>query len=185
LISNLLSFARQTPAMKRMIDLNALINNACQLRMSELPGKISLVRDLQPNLPQVLGDDNHLLQVCLHILNNAVDAVEGVPGAQIVVRTLLCGDHAVMEITDNGAGVAEPLRVFDPFYTTKPLGKGAGLGLSACYGIIQEHDGVIECINLVPRGAMIRISLKVAEKPKVPDSAPTSNNPGAVEITKT
>ncbi len=181
LISNLLSFARQTPAMKRMVDLNALINNACQLRMSELPGKISLVRDLQADLPQVLGDDNHLLQVCLHILNNAVDAVEGVVGAEIVVRTALRNDRAVMEISDNGAGVTDPLRVFDPFYTTKPLGKGAGLGLSACYGIIQEHDGVIECMNLTPRGAMIRISLKVPEKPA---PVPSAHNAGVVEISK-
>lgn len=182
LISNLLSFARQTPAMKRLIDLNALINNACQLRMSELPGKISLVRDLQADLPQVLGDDNHLLQVCLHILNNAVDAVEGVAGGEIVVRTLLRDDQAVLEICDNGQGVTDPLRVFDPFYTTKPLGKGAGLGLSACYGIIQEHAGVIECINLVPRGAMIRISLKAEKKPSAIGAATTDGSPKTVAV---
>lgn len=184
LISNLLSFARQTPAMKRLVDLNALINNACQLRMSELPGKITLVRDLQADLPQVLGDDNHLLQVCLHILNNAVDAVEGVDGGEIIVRTVLRDDRVVMEICDNGPGVAAPLRVFDPFYTTKPLGKGAGLGLSACYGIVQEHDGVIECINLDPRGAMIRVSLKVAERPKPVAPAAGVDHPGALEISK-
>jgi C4-dicarboxylate-specific signal transduction histidine kinase len=126
-----------------------------------------------------MGDDNHLLQVCLHILNNAVDAVEGVAGGEIVVRTTLRDDRAVMEICDNGAGVTDPLRVFDPFYTTKPLGKGAGLGLSACYGIIQEHDGTIECINLVPRGAMIRVSLKAAEKAGL---RAASANHTAVEI---
>ncbi|HWC15984.1 MAG TPA: histidine kinase dimerization/phospho-acceptor domain-containing protein, partial [Terriglobales bacterium] len=69
LVSNLLSFARQTPPQKRLTDLNSLVNNACQLRLASMPTKLSLVRDLQSDLPLVLGDDNHLLQVFLHVLN--------------------------------------------------------------------------------------------------------------------
>jgi C4-dicarboxylate-specific signal transduction histidine kinase len=60
--------------------------------------------------------------------------------------------------------------VFDPFYTTKPVGHGTGLGLSACYGIIQEHDGTIECLNVAPTGAMFRITLRAAVKDAVKDA---------------
>jgi len=174
LVSNLLSFARQTPAQKRLTDLNTLVNNACQLRVASMPTKLSLVRDLQSDLPLVLGDDNHLLQVFLHVLNNAIDAVGEVGGGEIIVRTQARGENVVLEVCDSGPGIAEPARVFDPFYTTKPLGQGSGLGLSACYGIIQEHEGTIECFNLQPRGAMFRISLKAVAKP-APSEAMTAS----------
>ncbi|HWC18687.1 MAG TPA: ATP-binding protein [Terriglobales bacterium] len=165
LVSNLLSFARQTPPQMRLSDLNALVNNACQLRLGSIPAKISLVRDFKGDIPPVLADDNHLLQVVLHVLNNAIDALEQVGGGEIVVRTVTRDDHVMVEILDDGPGIAEPARVFDPFYTTKPPGQGTGLGLSACYGIIQQHGGMIECSNLSPRGAMFRVTLKAAGKP--------------------
>lgn len=172
LVGNLLSFARQTPSQKRLTDLNSLIINVCQLRLASIPARISLVRDLQSELPLVMADDNHLLQVFLHLLNNAVDAVEEAGGGEIIVRTQARGDNVVLEVCDNGPGVKEPARVFDPFYTTKPLGQGTGLGLSASYGIIQEHEGTIECFNLAPRGAMFRITLKaVATTPAEPEPA--------------
>jgi signal transduction histidine kinase len=163
LVSNLLSFARQTPPQKRLTDLNSLVNSACQLRLSNLPPKTSVTRNLEADLPLVMGDDNHLLQVLLHLLNNAVDAVQEV-GGEINVSTQTRDDQVVVEVSDNGPGIAEPARVFDPFYTTKPLGQGTGLGLSACYGIIQQHEGTIECANLTPHGATFRINLKIATK---------------------
>ncbi|HET9743835.1 MAG TPA: ATP-binding protein [Terriglobales bacterium] len=164
LVSNLLSFARQAPAQKRLTDLNTLANNVCQLRFSGVSERIALVRDLQPDLPLVLGDDNHLLQVFLHILNNAIEAVQECGSGEIVVRSRSAEEQVMIEICDNGPGIAEPSRVFDPFYTTKPLGQGTGLGLSACYGIVQEHEGKIECFNLSPHGAMFRVSFKIAGK---------------------
>jgi two-component system NtrC family sensor kinase len=174
LVSNLLSFARQTPPQMRLTDINNLVNNACQLRIGSLSGKISVVRDLQADLPAVVGDDNHLLQVFLHVLNNAIDAVEEVGGGEITVRTRLHAGHVIVEISDTGPGITEPARVFDPFYTTKPLGQGTGLGLSACYGIVQQHEATIECENVKPHGALFRISFKAAPKPVPPEVAAVS-----------
>ena len=174
LVSNLLSFARQTPPQMRLTDINSLLNNACQLRIGSLSGKVSLIRDLHADLPTVVGDDNHLLQVFLHVLNNAVDAVEEVGGGEIILRTRANGDRVVVEISDTGPGIAEPARVFDPFYTTKPLGQGTGLGLSACYGIVQQHEATIECENLQPHGALFRITFKAAPKPAPSEVATVS-----------
>ncbi len=64
-----------------------------------------------------------------------------------------------IEFSDTGPGVDDPERVFDPFYTTKAVGKGSGLGLSICYGIIQEHGGTITCANGPQGGAIFRIEL--------------------------
>ena len=174
LVSNLLSFARQTPPQMHLTDINTLVNNACQLRIGSLSGKILLIRDLQADLPAVIGDDNHLLQVFLHVLNNAVDAVEEVGGGEITARTRALDDHVIVEISDTGPGIAEPARVFDPFYTTKPLGQGTGLGLSACYGIVQQHDATIECENFRPKGALFRITFKAARKSVPPEVATVS-----------
>jgi two-component system NtrC family sensor kinase len=165
LVESLLSFARQTSPTKRLMDINAVVTSASQLRLATLPARISLFRNLQPEPPLVMGDDSHLFQVVMHVLNNAVDSLEEAGGGEVLVRTRTEGEQVMIEITDNGTGIAEPSRVFDPFYTTKPLGQGIGLGLSACYGIIQEHQGKIECFNLEPRGAMFRISLKAVRQP--------------------
>ena len=69
------------------------------------------------------------------------------------------GNAVILEFSDTGPGMQEPDRVFDPFYTTKPVGQGTGLGLSACYGIIAEHSGKIFCENRASGGATFRIEL--------------------------
>ena len=71
----------------------------------------------------------------------------------------------VLEFSDNGTGMEEPDRVFDPFYTTRPVGQGPGLGLSVCYGIIQEHNGKITCQNRPQGGAIFRIELPAVMDP--------------------
>jgi signal transduction histidine kinase len=72
----------------------------------------------------------------------------------------------VLEFCDNGPGMQEPDRVFDPFYTTRPIGKGPGLGLSVCYGIIQEHNGRITGQNRPEGGAIFRIELPAVVDPE-------------------
>jgi C4-dicarboxylate-specific signal transduction histidine kinase len=114
-------------------------------------------------LPPVSADSGQLVQVFLHILTNAVDAVAGVPSPRITVATRSENGHVEWICADNGPGISEPERVFDPFYTTKPVGKGTGLGLSASYGIIKEHGGSITCHNREGGGAEFVVSLPVAQ----------------------
>ena len=77
------------------------------------------------------------------------------------------GNEAVLQFSDTGPGIRDPLRVFDPFYTTKPVGKGTGLGLSAVYGVIQDHSGQITCQNKPEGGALFIVRLPVAVEPAV------------------
>jgi signal transduction histidine kinase len=106
----------------------------------------------------VLGDSNQLLQVCLHVTNNALHALTDT-GGTLTVTARLQDSSVVLEFSDDGPGMEEPDRVFDPFYTTRPVGQGPGLGLSVCYGIIQEHNGKITCQNRPQGGAIFRIEL--------------------------
>lgn len=160
LVTSLLSFARQVPSEKRPLDLSTLALTGVKLVQPQFhQRKIELHTELAQNLPPVLGDSNQLLQVCLHILNNAVQALAEVGGGNLTIRTSCANEHVVLEVADSGPGAREPERVFDPFYTTKPVGHGAGLGLSASYGIVQEHNGKIFCDNKPDGGAVFRIEL--------------------------
>ncbi len=163
LVSSLLSFAKQVPIEKILLDVNALAQTGVKLCQPQLRARnIQVHTDLATDLPQILGDSNQLLQVCLHITNNALHAMAE-KGGVLTVSTREKDDFVVLEFSDDGPGAPEPDRVFDPFYTTKPVGQGTGLGLSACYGIIQEHKGRILCQNRPEGGATFRIELPAAE----------------------
>jgi two-component system NtrC family sensor kinase len=161
LVGNLLSFARQVPAERTLLDLNTVVTNAVQLRALDLRNsgtKIEL--KLESVLPGVRGDGNQLMQVFFNIVNNAVDAMESHNGGgTLTIKTMRDRANVAIVFSDTGPGLKEPHRVFDPFYTTKPIGKGTGLGLSICFGIVQEHAGKILCYNSQTGGAVFRVEL--------------------------
>ena len=160
LVANMLSFAQQQPATKSAVHVNTLINNVLQLREPDLAGKkIRITSSLDLDLPHVWGDSNHLLQVLLHIVNNAVDALQEVGGGDVHIKTGSHNETVIIDIADTGPGIKEANRIFDPFFTTKPVGKGTGLGLSVCYGIVKEHQGEISCHNNESGGATFVIKL--------------------------
>ena len=160
LVNNLLSFARQVPAEKQLLDLNTVLTGAVQLRNLDLRGKnIRIEMESHSVLPAVRGDPNQLLQVFYHLISNAVDAMEAGGGGVLLIRALREKGNVVIEFSDTGSGMKEPEKVFDPFYTTKPVGKGTGLGLSICYGIMQEHGGCISGFNLPEGGCTFRLEL--------------------------
>jgi len=164
LVSSLLSFAKQVPSEKILLDINALAQTAVKLCQPQLRTRNIQVRtELASDLPQILGDSNQLLQVFLHITSNALHAMAE-KGGILKVSTQRQDNLVVLEFSDDGPGAQEPDRVFDPFYTTKPVGQGTGLGLSACYGITQEHNGKIMCQNRPEGGATFRIELPAVGK---------------------
>lgn len=179
LVTNLLSFARQVPAEKQLLDLNTALSGAVQLRNLDLREKnIRIELENRSVLPAVRGDPNQLLQVFYHLISNAVDAMETVGGGVLLIRTLREKSNVVVEFSDTGPGMRDPDRVFDPFYTTKPVGKGTGLGLSICYGIMQEHGGRIIGFNRAEGGCTFRLELPavLAVFPQVAMSPSASSN---------
>jgi signal transduction histidine kinase len=160
LVGNLLSFARQVPAERTLLDLNTVVNNAVQLRSLDLRSSTTRIElQLESVLPGVRGDGNQLMQVFFNLISNAIDAMEAHKGGVLTIKTLRDRGNVVILFSDTGPGLKEPHRVFDPFYTTKPVGKGTGLGLSICFGIVQEHNGKILCYNRQEGGAVFRVEL--------------------------
>ena len=168
LVADLLSFAQQSPSDKAPVDIGSLLNRALQMQEVPTSGKnIRIECKVQPGLARVHGNANQLLQTFLHIVENAIDALEEVGGGVLSVSARTEENSVVVvEFSDSGAGIKEPQRVFDPFYTTKPVGKGTGLGLSATYGVIQDHHGQISCHNKPEGGAVFALRL-----PAVPNAA--------------
>jgi two-component system NtrC family sensor kinase len=160
LVQNLLSFARQVPSERTLLDINTVLTNAVQLRALDMhSGGSTIELQLESVLPGVRGDNNQLMQVFFNIISNALDAMAASGGGKLTLRTLRDRGNVVILFADSGPGLKEPHRVFDPFYTTKPVGKGTGLGLSICYGIVQEHGGKIFCYNGQAGGAVFRVEL--------------------------
>jgi len=167
IVQNLLSFARQMPPQRQLVQLNSILQRTVHLRSYDfISHGIQVIEHLDESLPGVVGDSHQLQQVFLNILNNAYDAVrESARPARIEIRSASAGSFVEISFCDNGMGIDDPERIFDPFFTTKDVGKGTGLGLSICYGIVREHGGEIVCHNnLDSEGATFIVRLPVASE---------------------
>ncbi len=149
IVQDLLSFARQKPARREPVQVNAVLRQTLKLRSYDFASHgVDVIEALDENLPTVMGDSQQLQQVFLNILNNAYEAVQETQRrGRIEIRTTQSSGSAEVAFTDNGPGISQPDRIFDPFFTTKGVGKGTGLGLSICYGIVRAHGGEIQCWN--------------------------------------
>jgi signal transduction histidine kinase len=164
LVASLLSFAKQVPIAKSAVDVNILLSTALRRCQSQLlSAKVEVSINLADVLPKVHGDSNQLLQVFAHIIGNAASAMADRNGGTLTVISRPAGDAVSIEFSDTGPGIKEPAKVFDPFYTTRPVGQGTGLGLSMCYGIVQEHAGKIYCRNRPEGGATFILELPAME----------------------
>src|SRR6266852_1925524 len=149
IVQDLLSFARQRPVQRELVQVNAVLRQTIKLRSYDFASHgVEVAEEFEANLSPTLGDAQQLQQVFLNILNNAYDAIqESGNHGRIRIRTRRAEDDVEVAFMDNGTGVVDPERIFDPFFTTKQAGKGTGLGLSICYGIVRAHGGEIQCWN--------------------------------------
>ena len=149
IVRNLLTFARKRQTTRAMVDLNQVVRETLALRAYEQKvTNIEVVEALSPELPEVFVDGHQIKQVLLNLVINAEQACLGANGrGTIVVRTMhdLERGSAVLEVNDDGPGIPDDRqgKVFDPFYTTKEVGSGTGLGLTVAYAIVREHGGRI------------------------------------------
>jgi two-component system NtrC family sensor kinase len=174
IVQNLLAFARKHEPRAVPSDLNQVVRATLDLRRYDLRvNDVEIVEDLAPNLPWTLADPHQLQQVFINIVNNAQHAIRSVGRAgRLLVRTRFergsQGEAAiVVSFHDSGPGVPRELRerVFDPFYTTKEVGEGTGLGLSLSYGIVQEHGGTLATGDSEEGGACFSVRLPVLPDP--------------------
>lgn len=154
IVADLLGFSRQTHSSKREMCFNNSVMEAVSLvRHTFQLDRVEIVTQLDDRFPVIYGDPEKLKQVWINLLSNSRDAMRK-QGGTIVIRTRLDTPAGIVSlwVADSGEGIStEKLgKIFDPFYSTKPVGRGTGLGLSVSFGIIEDHGGQILAISPVP-----------------------------------
>ena len=170
IVSNLLSFSRQQKMEARKVNINEILQTVltlCRHRMSLQ--KIELEEELADDLPEVIGDYNHIQQCFINVVFNAIEAMP--EGGKLTVRTRYEKEKKKIriDICDTGCGIPEEniSRIFEPFFSTKTDDKGVGLGLSVVYGIMREHRGSIFVDSKVGKGTCFII--------RFPEAGPNDN----------
>ncbi len=160
IVQNLLDFARRSEPALRPINVNTVLEATCALVEHKFSSQnVEIIKGYDPNLPEIMADENQLQQVFVNIILNAFQAMPG--GGELRITTRRMGSEVQILFSDTGVGISpENLkRIFDPFFTTKEVGQGTGLGLSVSYGIIEQHNGTIEVESRVGVGSTFTIKL--------------------------
>ncbi len=162
IVSNLLNFSRTGGASEfTEVDVNRVLEDTLQLLEPQLRhSHVELVREYLDDLPRAYGNAGKLQQVFTNLLLNARDAIPD--SGRVILRTASDEEGEVLiEVCDTGIGIAPEniARIYDPFFTTKGVGRGTGLGLAVSYGIVQEHSGHISVESAPGRGTKFRVSL--------------------------
>ncbi|MDX6613604.1 MAG: hypothetical protein QOD75_2790 [Blastocatellia bacterium] len=166
IVNNLLNFSRTGSATEFTdVDIHRVLDDTLQLLEPQLrSSQIEIVRQYDLEVPSVFGNSGKLQQVFTNLLLNARDSIVG--GGRITLATNSNGTDEAMfvEVSDTGVGIdpENVAKIYDPFYTTKGVGQGTGLGLAVSYGIVQEHSGHISVSSAPGRGTTFRITLPTA-----------------------
>jgi len=173
-IRKLMMFARQMPSKRTKVNLNSLVEDGLYFLESRCVKEgIELVRVLSPGLPDVTVDPAQLHQV---LVNLAVNAIHAMPdGGKLIVQTASSEDYVSLIIEDTGTGMSKEVlkQIFIPFFTTKDVGQGTGLGLPVVHGIVTSHGGSIKVESKPGQGARFEVQLPVA---KLEDTEESNQN---------
>ena len=176
IIASLLDFSRVRKPEVKESDLNALAERGAELVGHQMKLKqVTISLRLDPTLPHVPADEGQLRQALLALLMNALDATPS--GGHVEIETRREGsDSVALTVADSGAGIPpENLdKIFSPFFTTKPVGQGTGLGLAVCHGIVTSHGGEIKVESEVDKGTRLSLVLPISRAARAAAPAPTA-----------
>ncbi len=169
IVEGLLRFSRSELNEKQLDDVNEDIRFVLNMYKKELEhADITLVQDLQEELPSVLAAHRQIQQVVLNLVTNAKYILDkgGILEVSSKSERRNGVDGIIIKVKDNGPGMNEEIqqRIFEPFYSTKAVGEGTGLGLSICYGIVQDHGGLMNVVSAPGQGATFSIWIPSGDK---------------------
>ena len=162
IIKKLMLFARQTPPMKTQVNLNQVIEEGLYFLESRCAkAGIELVRSISPDVPEIIADPGQITQV---LVNLAVNSLQAMPnGGKLTIMTQVTNDHVCLVVKDTGIGMSEEVKrqIFLPFFTTKEISEGTGLGLAVVHGIVTSHRGTITVESAIGSGTRFEIELPI------------------------
>jgi signal transduction histidine kinase len=165
IVKKLVIFARQMPPKKTRVNLNQLVEEELYFFESRCAKEgIELVRLLAPKLPKITADAGQLHQVLVNLVVNSIQAMP--KGGKLTIKTTVEDGYISLIVEDTGIGMSEEVlrHLFVPFFTTKEVGEGTGLGLSVVHGIVSSHQGSIRVKSEVGKGTSFEIHLPIETK---------------------
>ena len=159
-VKKLMLFARQTPPKKIRVNLNRVVEEGLYFLESRCEKEgIKVVCSLSENLPEVTADPAQLTQVLVNLVVNSIQAMP--KGGELTVQTKALNESVLLIVMDTGVGMSENVmnKIFLPFYTTKDVGRGTGLGLAVVHGIVTSHEGAIHVTSKEGQGTTFKIQL--------------------------
>ena len=186
IVKRMLTFSRQTKPKKSCVNINELIEATLDLRSYVLKtANIEVVKHFDPDLHCVVADAGQMQQVFLNLIVNAEYSMKQSHGrGNLTIATEKAGDRVRISFKDDGAGMTRDTRekVFNPFFTTKGVGEGTGLGLSVTRSIILEHNGTIEVESEPGKGATFTVILPINCSPENTDGDSSSDTASAMKV---
>jgi signal transduction histidine kinase len=167
-VKNLLDFARESETKTEHLYIDQLVEETVHLAKNQIKlSKIEFQMEIARNLPPIYGDRKLLIQVFLNLLLNAIDAMPD--GGLLLVKVVQEKKTGFLsvQVSDTGSGIPSHIlsSIFTPFFTTKPTGRGTGLGLSVSKGIIEKHGGSIDVESVVGKGTTFTVHLPIVPIP--------------------
>jgi PAS domain S-box-containing protein len=180
LVGQILAFSRQSAPKKIPVDIGVIAKEAIKLLRASLPANIDIRQKIRPNLCAVMADQTQIYQIIINLCTNALHAMEkdgGMLDLSLVsvafnreeadaYHDLQARRYLRMTITDTGHGM-DPItvsRIFDPYFTTKEINEGTGLGLATVHGIVKDHDGMIKVYSEPGSGTSFQVLLPCLEE---------------------
>jgi signal transduction histidine kinase len=181
MINQILTFSRKSSLNKEPINVSSLVKDSLKLLRAAIPTTIKIKQDIEDIPETLLANPTQINQILLNLCSNASYAM-GYEGSlviklqkitleedadAIVANKLAPGNYVLLSVRDNGCGMEPEVmeRIFDPYYTTKDVGKGSGLGLSVVYGIVKAHQGTITVDSEPGRGTTFNVHLPLVACP--------------------
>jgi signal transduction histidine kinase len=161
-VKKLMLFARQMPPRDIKIDLNRAVEDSLYFLESRCAKSgVEMVSDLSRDLPEIIGDLSQLQQVVINLVVNSIQAMSN--GGRLLISTFADKDHVFLAVEDTGVGMSEDIKqqAFVPFFTTKDVNEGTGLGLSVVHGIVVSHGGSIQVESEPGLGSRFEIQLPI------------------------
>jgi signal transduction histidine kinase len=170
IVKGLLTFAQQQKLERTYINVNDIIQTTLAMRADPLEiSNIKVTTQLDPTLPLTMADAEQLQQVFLNMIINAEAGMKSANGrGNLLIKTEKVENAVHISFEDDGPGIAEAnlIHLFDPFFSTREVGQGIGLGLSVCYGIITEHNGQIYVKSHLGKGSVFTVELPIITEEK-------------------
>lgn len=176
-VRKLLFFAREVPTIKQAVNLSEGVEDALSLLASRFDKEnIACVPNLARDLPEIVADPAQLHQVIVNLVVNAVQAMPG--GGELTITTAADDEYVYLVVEDTGCGMNEEIKknIFLPFFTTKEIGQGTGLGLPVVHGIVTSHGGTVGVTSEPGRGSRFEVRLPIRPKPR-PAPGKAENEP--------